>query len=109
LLATVTLKLPNRTGIVPFASAGAGVAFTFFNADDLVNDPGGPNEFILDGSESDAVFAWQLSAGLKYQLNDRMSMGVAYKFLYTGEPDWEAQRIRDRRDAHPRGDFSLHL
>ena len=93
MMATVTLKLPNRTGIVPFISAGAGLSFTFFDADDLVNDPNGPNEFILDGSESDTVFAWQLSAGVKYQLNDRMSFGLAYKFMYTDEADWDAEDV----------------
>jgi opacity protein-like surface antigen len=92
LLGNVIFKFPNPTGLVPFAGAGAGISFTFFHADDLVNNEPG-NDFVLDGGESDAVFAWQLFAGLKYELNNHMSFGLVYKYLNTGEAEWEAEDV----------------
>jgi opacity protein-like surface antigen len=44
---------------------------------------------IVDGGESDTVFAWQAFGGLKYAINDRMSLGVTYKYLQTEAPKWE--------------------
>lgn len=102
LMANVVFKLPNRTRVVPFVGAGAGLSFTFFEADNMViEDPGGT--IFVDGSESDTVFAWQLFGGLKYQLNEQMSFGVAYKYMFTDEPDWEADDVFSASSS----DFSI--
>lgn len=98
LLANVVFKFPNPSRVVPFIGAGAGVSFPFFHADDIVFDPtpgspGSGDETIVDGSESDAVFAWQAFAGLKYQINDNMSVGLSYKYLHAESPDWEAEDV----------------
>lgn len=100
LLANIVFKLPNKTGLVPFVGGGAGVSFTFFSADELVFDPtpAAGDETIVDGSDSDAVFAWQLFGGLKFRLDERMSLGVAYKYLRTEAPVWEADE-----DTFPSG------
>ena len=114
LLANVVFKLPNRTGLVPFAGAGAGLSFPYFYADDIVFDPtpgspGNGDETIVDGSESDVVFAWQAFAGLKYALNDRMSLGLAYKYLHAESPEWEAEDVFTGLDSEISiGDLKTH-
>ena len=29
--------------------------------------------------------------GLKYEINDRMALGLAYKYLHADSPNWEAE------------------
>jgi opacity protein-like surface antigen len=109
LLGTITLKLPNKTGLVPFIGAGGGVSFTFFNADSLVvPDNLTPGTVVLDGSESDTVFAWQLTGGLKYQINEQMSLGVAYKYFRAESPRWEAEDDFGVESDLRTGDLETH-
>ena len=89
LLANIIFKIPTKVGLVPFAGAGAGLSFPYLHADDLVFN----NNTIVDGSESDVVFAWQLFGGLKYQLDQRMSIGVSYKYLRADSPDFETEDV----------------
>jgi opacity protein-like surface antigen len=96
LMGNIVLKLPNRSRLVPFVGAGAGLSFTYLYADNLVFDPtpGGAtgDETIVDGaSDSDTVFAWQLFGGLKYAINERMSLGIGYKYMRSEAPDWESE------------------
>jgi opacity protein-like surface antigen len=102
LMGNIIFKLPNKSRIVPFVGGGAGVSFVWLNAESIrIPTTGGgagagggvpaPSDTILDGSDSDAVFAWQLFGGLKYQLNDNMSLGVSYKYLHAESPEWEAE------------------
>ena len=96
LLANVIFRIPTKIGLVPFAGAGAGLSFPYFYADDIVFDPTpniGGDETIVDGSESDTVFAWQAFAGLKYQIDSRMSVGISYKYLRAESPDWETEDV----------------
>jgi opacity protein-like surface antigen len=112
LLANVIFKLPNRSRVVPYAGAGAGVSFAFFSADDMVFDstPGTPGgETIIDGEESTAVFAWQAFGGLKFEINDNMSLGLAYKYLHAQAPEWEAEDVLTGFDSDIRlGQLKTH-
>jgi opacity protein-like surface antigen len=104
LMANLVFKLPNKSRVIPFAGAGVGWDFVWFNAD-TIRVPGGstassfggkegvlpPSDVVLDGDESDAVFAWQLFGGLKFDINDNMSVGIAYKYLHAESPEWEAE------------------
>jgi opacity protein-like surface antigen len=95
LMGNIVLKLPTKIGLMPYVGAGAGVSFTFFAADDLVFDPtpGGisGDETFVDGEESDTVFSWQLFGGLKFAINEQMSVGVGYKYINTEGPRWDAE------------------
>ena len=97
LMANLTFKFPNKSRLVPFAGAGAGLSFVWFDANTIQVPPGGGGgagvapTLTLDGSESDTVFAWQVFGGLKYELNDQMSFGLAYKYLHADSPHWEAE------------------
>jgi opacity protein-like surface antigen len=112
LLANIIFRIPTKIGLVPFAGAGAGLSFPYFYADDIVFDPDpgvSGDETVVDGSESDTVFAWQVFAGLKYQLDNRMSVGLSYKYLRTESPDWEAEDVFTGFDTEIAiGDLETH-
>jgi opacity protein-like surface antigen len=85
LMANVELQLPNKTPIVPFIGGGPGVSISTISFDDD-NLRGGD---FVDGSASDAVFAWQVYGGLRYKINDSMSAGLVYKYFEAGESSWD--------------------
>jgi opacity protein-like surface antigen len=83
ILANVILQYPiPQTIVTPYIGAGVGGAVTLFDAHDFSRPvPGG--SVSLHGSESDFVFAWQGSAGVRFDLNPKMSLGIGYRFLHT--------------------------
>jgi len=83
ILANVILQYQiPRTIVVPYIGGGVGGAVTFFDANDYYQPiPGGA--ISLHGTETDFVFAWQAQAGVRFSLNDKMSLGVAYRYLHT--------------------------
>ena len=85
-LANLKLQLPmGRCPIKPYIGAGAGFSETIFDVDHLTI--GGIS---LHGNDSDTVFAWQAFAGLRYAINERMSLAVEYRYLETDSPTWHA-------------------
>ena len=85
-LLNATLQFRNTTGLTPFFGAGAGGTVTGINLDDA--DAG---VFDLDGSAADAVFAWQAFGGLKYELNDNLSVGIIYKYFWSDDAEWDVE------------------
>lgn len=88
LLANAVVRCHRLGKWEPFAGAGAGGAFSVLNLDKIQFTGGGP---VFDGSATDTVFAWQAFGGLRYRFNQRMSLGVAYKYLHTGDADWKVK------------------
>lgn len=86
LLANATLSLPiPHTNIVPYLGAGVGGAVAVFDARDFSNQVG--TQFVtVDGSDSEAVFAYQAFAGVRFLLTPNLSLGVGYKYFATGNP-----------------------
>ncbi len=82
ILANLILQYPiPQTRLIPYLGGGAGGAATFFDTDDFYRAvPGGA--ISLHGSDSDFVFAWQGLAGLRLQLNPKMSVGLGYRYLH---------------------------
>ena len=81
-LANVMLSYPIPHSIVtPYIGVGVGGANTVFDTDSFTD-----GSTIVSGSENDVVFAWQAFAGLRFQLNSRMSFGIGYKYFATGNP-----------------------
>jgi opacity protein-like surface antigen len=85
-LVNAMFQFKNPTGLTPFLGAGAGGSATGINLDDA--DAGG---FEVDGSAGDVVFAWQAFGGLKYELNDHLSVGIIYKYFWSGDAEWEVE------------------
>jgi opacity protein-like surface antigen len=92
--ANIVFRYPNNSKWEPYIGGGGGVALSVLT----LNNAALPGGVTLDGSASDAVFAYQGFAGLRYHLNDRMSLGAYYKLLGTGDTSWDvsgaAGRIR---------------
>ena len=84
LLLNVVLRYPNKTQVVPYIGAGGGGALSLLSASNFKI-----GNTSVDGTESDFVSAYQGFAGVQYNFNARMSVGVSYKYLVTGETEWK--------------------
>ena len=81
-LANLRLSYPiPRSIVTPYIGVGVGVANSVFDTDRFTD-----GATVVTGSENDTVFAWQAFAGLRFQLNPRMSFGIGYKYFATGNP-----------------------
>jgi opacity protein-like surface antigen len=91
-LVNVKLQLPpmGRCPVTPYIGAGVGFSETFFDVDVLEFRDASGNIYGISGSDSDAVFAWQAFAGLRYRLNERMGLGIEYRYFQAESPSWEA-------------------
>ena len=77
ILANVVLQYPiPRTLLVPYVGGGVGGSSTLFDTQAFSN-----GAVTLVGSDSDFVFAWQAFAGLRLELNERMFLGLGYKYF----------------------------
>ena len=85
LMAVVEFQLPNKSPIVPFIGGGPGfsTAVIAFDDDNLADGD------TVDGAASDAVFAWQVYGGLRYKIDDNISVGLVYKYFEADSPTWE--------------------
>jgi opacity protein-like surface antigen len=72
---------------VPYIGAGIGGDISSIALDDVR----APNGALVDGSDSDIVFAWQAFAGLRYKFMPNMSIGAGYKFYYAGNATWDVE------------------
>lgn len=86
ILANVVFQYPCPAGFVPFVGGGAGTSISTLAADDIV--VGGS---VIDGSEADAVFAYQVFAGLRYELNETMDLGLTYKYFVADGAEWDVE------------------
>ena len=87
LLANIEFQLPNRSIVLPFIGGGPGVSISVLDID---NDFLGNGDFV-DGSTSDAVFAWQAYGGLRFRINDEMAVGVVYKYYESEGSTWDVE------------------
>ena len=88
-LGNLTLSLPiPHTNIIPYIGGGAGGSDSIFDAHNFfpTGNPGAEGINTIFGSEDDVVFAWQAFAGVRFQLDPNISIGVGYDFFATGNP-----------------------
>lgn len=84
-LANVEFRMPNKSPIEPYIGGGPGVSVSVIALDDDGLNSGSN----VDGSAGDAVFAWQAYAGVRYKINETMSVGVVYKYFEADAPTWD--------------------
>ena len=89
LLLSVTLqqRIP-QTIVTPYLRAGFGGAATIFDTDGFSNGTA-----TLFGDDSDVVFAYQFSAGVRFEFNDQMSIGAGYKYFATEDSSFEYEAL----------------
>jgi opacity protein-like surface antigen len=83
-LGNLVLQFPNRTGLVPVIGAGAGAQWSSFDAQNIVL-----GTTTLDDYDQTWAFSYQGYAGVRYELNPRMSLGVFYHYSVVDGPSWE--------------------
>jgi opacity protein-like surface antigen len=82
---------------VPYVGGGFGGAATIFDADGFTD-----GNVSLFGSDSDFVFSYQGFAGLRFNLNQQMFVGLGYKYLFTDDSSY-------RYESGSGGGPDLHL
>lgn len=80
LLLNARLHVPDNERFSPYVGAGFGLATTMLTGEEIII--GGTS---FDGVTADAVFAYQLFAGMDFALNDHMSLGLEYRY-FNAEP-----------------------
>ena len=85
LLANLVLQCPKSHRFVPYLGGGLGGSTAILHARDL--SFGGTQ---LSGTQSDVVFAYHGFAGVRYNINDRMGVSIAYRYFGTTAPSWDA-------------------
>jgi opacity protein-like surface antigen len=79
------LDLGTWYGVTPFVGAGVGVAHVMLDDFRDVNVPNLGVAYAPDTSTTN--FAWALYAGLGYEVNDRLSLELAYRYLNMGDAE----------------------
>jgi opacity protein-like surface antigen len=85
MMLNLCFELPKSKKFVPFAGVGAGGMLSILTIDDYIDGDW------VDGSASDFVFAYQAFGGLRYHFNDRMGVGLLYRFRGTEGPSWDVE------------------
>jgi OOP family OmpA-OmpF porin len=80
-MGNVVVHIPTGSRLHAFLGAGAGGVSTAVESYDA---------FESGHSEEDFGFAWQAFAGVRYQVNDRVEVGVAYQFLRTTDRTFDS-------------------
>ena len=86
LLVSAVLRYDQpRCPVVVFGGAGVGGDISIISLDWAR----GPNGVFVDGDSSTAVFAWQAFAGVRYKINERISLGASYKFYWADSASFD--------------------
>jgi len=98
-LGNLVLQCPTKLGIVPYVGGGLGVVFSTFDTDNFAD-----NSNSVSGNDTDAVFAYQAFAGLRYKINERMFVDLGYKYLRAEAPRYHVEPLFF---GDPSGDLRL--
>ena len=72
--------------VIPYVGIGMGGDASSIWLDDV--RVGG---FNVDGSDAELVFAWQAFGGLRYRINQNMSVGAGYKYFYADGAEFDVE------------------
>jgi opacity protein-like surface antigen len=85
LLCNAVFHLPLESKFTPYCGVGAGGSSSVLDINHATIAG-----VSLHGDDAVMVWAVQAFAGFRYEFNDHMAVGAGYKFLATGEPEWDA-------------------
>jgi opacity protein-like surface antigen len=88
-LGNLVLQCPTKLGIVPYVGGGLGVVFSTFDTDYFSDN----SRNAVEGTDTDAVFAYQGFAGLRYKINERMFVDLGYKYLRAEAPRYHVEPL----------------
>ncbi len=93
LMLQAPIELRNRTRLVPMIGGGVGGASVVLDCDFIsIQTPQGATA-TAQGTFYDFVFAYQGRAGLRFDFNRNMSVGVYYRYFVADAPSWEPDFI----------------
>lgn len=88
-MGNLVVQCNNFERWVPFVGVGAGGVSSILDIDERVAVGGGT--LTVEGNDADFVFAYQAFAGVRYEFNDRMGVGLIYRFMGTQGPSWDVE------------------
>jgi opacity protein-like surface antigen len=88
MMANAYFDLHNASPVTPYLGGGIGMAILHLS-DTFGVDPQGGGDFLY-AEEDDAVFAYQVGAGLEIALNPILSLDVGYRYFGTSEARFES-------------------
>jgi opacity protein-like surface antigen len=83
-LANVRFQLP-RSRFTPYIGGGVGFSTAVLDADDIE-----VNGVFMNGSDADAVFAYQGFGGFLYRINSQMAVSLEYRYFWADPAQWRA-------------------
>ena len=86
LIGNIKFQGPKNQFVSPYIGGGAGVSFASIDADEI--DFGATE---MHGYDSDAVFAFQGFAGVRFRLNQSMGLSIEYRYFWADEANWDAE------------------
>ncbi len=89
MMMNITLEYPRGGRFEPYIGVGLGGVFSFLTFDDGDYDHDYYYYDEPDGSGSDIAWVVQAYGGLRYRFNEKVSLGVAYRFLTTDRQTWD--------------------
>lgn len=82
-LASAYADLFTWCGLTPFVGVGIGVASVDLKG---MKDINVPNNSVFSGSDnSETNFAWAVHAGLAYEVNDKFTVDIGYRYMDLGD------------------------
>ena len=78
--------IDNGSSVTPFIGAGIGAATVEFDDD--------------GDDDDDTVFAYQVSAGIGYAVNDSTTIELGYRYLATSDPEFEDGDVEAEYGSH---------
>jgi OmpA-OmpF porin, OOP family len=84
-LVNARLQYPNRSPFTPYIGAGVGFSEALFSVDRLTI-----GNTSLSGDNADTVFAYQGFAGVNCRINDRLGLGLEYRYFAAEAANWDA-------------------
>jgi opacity protein-like surface antigen len=88
-MGNVVIQCNNFNRLVPFVGAGAGGVSSILDIDERF-DVGGGTLFI-EGNDADVVFGYHVFGGVRYEFNERMGVGVIYRFMGVQNASWDVE------------------
>jgi opacity protein-like surface antigen len=84
-LVNAKFQWPSRCPFTPYIGGGVGVSISVLDVDHI-----SINDIHSSGVTSDAVFAYQGFAGIRYKINEQMGLSLEYRYFATESPSFEA-------------------
>jgi opacity protein-like surface antigen len=84
IMAQLCFQYPNDTGFIPYLNFGFGGGWNYFNIGSI--NYTGDNFTTLSGAGNDMNNAYQIAAGVRWRIWEKLGLTLAYKFYGTSQP-----------------------